>query len=549
MAKVSDAESLLAGEYGFDAAWLAGRLKPMLFGSVRGVALLTERKQPFLILAIGSGRSAQHGLEAAVKAALEKDQHIELGGWTDGTPAGTKFIALRRRTKTFDQIAGPASVVNYGQAHGVGKFGIGSSRDKSVTPLRPVDESFGRILFEAHSALRDVDGLHPDEALDELCKLIYAKLYDEERADEGSGTLRFQLYPHLSADETASAVRQLYSEACEYDTRVFSLKIPGYQRSRGVFAEPLLVSGAAIHQIVRTFQPLSFLQADVDVKGRAFQKVLGPTFRGALGQYFTPPAVIKFLVEAVNPTVDDLVLDPFCGSGHILATVLEHVRKNTKGVRRKLLAEFAFGKLHGIEISSRMVRVAMTDMRLLGDGHSNIRCADALLAFSAYGDLAPGTIDVVLTNPPFGSLLGREALARLGEFSLATGNSTPLELLGLERTIQFLRPGGRFGIVLPEGILTNRKADFVRAWLATQVKIRGIVGLPTTTFSVLGASIKTCILIGRKWNVGEDRGEPASVWMAEIENIGFDATGKPSKANDMPNATASFRAFIEKEGW
>ena len=90
-----------------------------------------------------------------------------------------------------------------------------------------------------------------------------------------------------------------------------------------------------------------------------------------------------------------------------------------------------------------MTRIAMTDMRLSGDGHSNIRCADALLDFDNYPDIAPDSFDIVLTNPPFGSLLGPEALAQLGTFELARGRkSVALEILGLERAIAFLRPGG-----------------------------------------------------------------------------------------------------------
>ena len=78
-----------------------------------------------------------------------------------------------------------------------------------------------------------------------------------------------------------------------------------------------------------------------------------------------------------------------------------------------------------------MVRVAMTDMRLHGDGHSNVRCTDSLLDFSNYPDIHPESFDLVLTNPPFGSLLGPEALARLGRFEFAQGRrNVPLELLG-----------------------------------------------------------------------------------------------------------------------
>src|SRR5262249_4151098 len=155
-----------------------------------------------------------------------------------------------------------------------------------------------------------------------------------------------------------------------------------------------------------------------------------------------------FVVEVIQPTVADLILDPFSGSGHFLTQSLDSVRARTKKSDEKRVVEFAYNKLHGIEKSDRMVRVAMTDMRLHGDGHSNIRCTDALLDFQNSLDIRPESFDVVMTNPPFGCLLGPEAVARLGKFTLAGfKKNLPLEVLGLERCIQFLRPGGRLGIV------------------------------------------------------------------------------------------------------
>src|SRR5207248_5210359 len=135
--------------------------------------------------------------------------------------------------------------------------------------------------------------------------------------------------------------------------------------------------------------------------------------------------------EIIEPKITELIFDPFSGSGQFLSTCLEWGQAHNERVPEKLLHEFAFGKLHGIEKSDRMVRVAMTDMRLHGDGHSNIRCTDSLLAFDNYPDIRSESFDLILTNPPFGSLLGAEALSQLGRFSLAEGRKTvPLEILG-----------------------------------------------------------------------------------------------------------------------
>jgi type I restriction enzyme M protein len=288
----------------------------------------------------------------------------------------------------------------------------------------------------------------------------------------------------------------------------------------------------------------------VDVKGRAFQKVLGPSVRAGMGQYFTPLEVIRFMVEVAAPTVSELVLDPFAGSGHFLTASLDLVRSLAKPGDAKRLDEFAFHKLHGIEKSDRMVRVAMTDMRLHGDGHSNVRCTDALLTFSNYPDLRPESFDVVLTNPPFGSLLGQEAISRLGKFRLAEGRaSVPLEILGLERCLQFLRPGGRLGIVLPDGILVNRGTRGVREWLEEEVKLRALVSLPIETFTPYGANIKTSILFARKWKKGESRGGEYPVCLLRADDIGYDATGRVRSSSELGDAAGHLKAFLEKEGW
>jgi type I restriction enzyme M protein len=219
-------------------------------------------------------------------------------------------------------------------------------------------------------------------------------------------------------------------------------------------------------------------------------------------------------------------------------------------VTGKAFHEFAFGKLHGIEKSDRMVRVAMTDMRLHGDGHSNIRCTDSLLSFENYPDIRPESFDLILTNPPFGSLLGTDALGQLGHFSLAENrNTVPLEVLGLERCIEFLRPGGRLGIVLPDGLLANRNSRYVREWLEHHVKLRAIVSLPIETFSPFGANVKTSIVFLRKWRNGETREAKHHVFAARADNVGYDAAGRSQDGCDLEMIVGKLSGFLQTEGW
>jgi type I restriction enzyme M protein len=197
-----------------------------------------------------------------------------------------------------------------------------------------------------------------------------------------------------------------------------------------------------------------------------------------------------------------------------------------------------------------MVRIAMTDMRLQGDGHSNVRCTDALLDFANYPDLAPGSFDVVLTNPPFGSILESASLPHLGKFELAEGRARiPMEVLGLERSLQLLRPGGRLAIVLPDSILSNPSASRVREWVQRQAKVRAVVSLPIETFAPFGAGIKTSVLIARKWKPGEQIPEEYPVAMVRLDDVGYDATGRSHADSDLPKVEALIADFLEAEGW
>ena len=424
------------------------------------------------------------------------------------------------------------------------------TKSKNVTqqPLLPISNKLENIFFEIHSCMRDIDGLHADAALEELCKILYVKIYDEELLErEGHETLHTKRFG--CCEEYAASIRQLYREAIEYDLRVFRLKIPQYERSRGVFNQPVKLSSAALTRAFQLIENFSLSKSRSDVKGRAFQQVLGRAVRSGMGQYFTPAELCEMTVGIVQPHASQLILDPFCGSGHFLSESLRFVGQTTP-TSGKQFHEFAFGKLHGIEKSDRMTRIAMTDMRLNGDGHSNIRCTDALLEFANYPDISPESFDVVLTNPPFGSLLGPEAISALGRFELAQERrNVPLEVLGLERAIQFLRPGGRLGIVLPDNVLSADSYEYVRQWLRKKVCVRVILGLPVETFSPFGANVKTSILFARKWRSGETPDESAKVCLLKIEDVGYDASGRLTKKSDIPEAISTACAFLKNNGW
>lgn len=438
------------------------------------------------------------------------------------------------------------------------------SDDTRATGLKTLDSEYERVLFDCHNTARDVDGLHDDEALDEICKIIYTKIYDERQTTKQSeGTpFKFQTYGASNASEVASNIRMLYEESRNSDIEIYSKRIPGYERSRGVFKTQIRLSDSALYRIVERLQTFSLIDSKSDIKGRAFQKILAPAIRAGMGQYFTPDPIAELAVGVIQPKAHELILDPFCGSGHFLTKTLQYVIKNQSNMLTQHdLHEFKFFHLHGIEKSDRMVRIAMTDMLLNDDGHTNIRNQDALLSFDNYPDITalrcdlernthtldPAVFDVVLTNPPFGSIMRQETMEMLGRFDLGyKKKSLPLEALGLERSIQFLKPGGRMAIVLPEHMMKGKSAAFIRNWLCGVAHIKAIFFFPEEAFTPFGAMVKTCLCIFQKFSKDDTKNNENTTFLCEIENLGYEATGKPKTGSEVAKAIETFHA---QGGW
>jgi len=322
-----------------------------------------------------------------------------------------------------------------------------------------------------------------------------------------------------------------------------------------VFKTQIRLSDAALFRVVERLQEFSLIDSKADIKGRAFQRVLGPAIRAGMGQYFTPDPIVELAIGVIQPKADELILDPFCGSGHFLTKALEYVIKNQGDtLTDHALHEFKFFHLHGIEKSDRMVRIAMTDMLLHDDGHTNIRNQDALLSFDNYPDIIalradggqdPALFHVIVTNPPFGSIMRQETMEMLGRFALGhKRKSLPLEILGLERSIQFLRPGGRLAIILPEHLMKGKNALFVRKWIEGVAHVRAIFFFPEEAFTPFGAMVKTCLCILQRMRENERAAHDDQTFLCEVENLGYDATGRAKAGSEIDAAIEAFKANV-----
>lgn len=551
--------------YGYPKEWIGERIiieEPVKMGSGEkeaDISLRNANRRTFLYVEVKvSGVSEQEfrDAERQLESYLASTHTATIGMVTDGTRV--RCVRKKVDPNDFDYIPDIP-----GQEGGTALKArlvreLPTMGAKGKTGLKPVTDRYERVLFECHSTIRDVDGMHDDEALDELAKIIYTKIYDERTTIErGDGAeFRFQVYGTSNPSEAASEIRQLYEEARSKEIEVYSKRIPGYERSRGVFKSAIRLSDIALFRVVEQLQEFSIVDTEADIKGRAFQQVLGPAIRAGMGQYFTPDPIVELAVGIVQPKASDLILDPFCGSGHFLTRCLAFVVANQgKTLDEYSLHQFKFFHLHGIEKSDRMVRIAMTDMLLHDDGHTNIRHLDALLSFENYPDILalrddgsadPAVFDLILTNPPFGSIMRQEVMAMIGRFQLGhRKKSLPLEILGLERCFQFVKPGGRLAIVLPDGILKNKNTRFVRRWVEEIAEIKAIISFPEDAFTAYGAMVKTSLCVFRKHKAGEASDERRA-FLAEVGNLGYDATGRPKPGSEVAAAIA---AFHNEVGW
>ncbi len=453
----------LLSAYGYPKEWIGERIiieEPVKMGSSEkesDISIKNTTRRTFLYIETKKrGVSNEEFVEAErqLETYLASTHTATIGMITDGDRVKT----LRKKIdpNEFEYIPDlPAfGIESRIRTQLVRELPVGLDASGRSTGLRVLSNDYERVLFDCHSAIRDADGLHADEALDEICKIIYAKIYDERCVTkQAAGTaFRFQTYEASSPSEVASLTRELYEEARSVDIEIYSKRIPGYERSRGVFRAPIRLSDVALYRVVERLQEFSLIDSKSDLKGRAFQRILGSAIRAGMGQYFTPDPIVQLAINVLQPTASDLILDPFCGSGHFLIKALEYVVAHQgHSLTPHALHEFKFFHLHGIEKSDRMVRIAMTDMLLHDDGHTNIRNLDALLSFENYPDLIalrddgdndPAVFDIVVTNPPFGSIMKQEVMQMLGRLDLGhKKKSLPLEILGLEWSLQFLKAG------------------------------------------------------------------------------------------------------------
>lgn len=421
--------------------------------------------------------------------------------------------------------------------------------------------SLQRVIQQCHNIIRNEEGRDPAESFDEMSKLLFAKMKDErdvKRKKKRERDFRIKTDKKGKIIDTigsvADRVRKLFDDAKRDYPKIYAEV--ELRETRTLIT--INLKDNTISQIIGIIEPYSLLETrtnrhGVDIKGAMFETFLKGTFRGPLGQFFTPRKIVGFMVDMINPKDNEVVLDPACGSGGFLIGAMRKVwidlhEKYLQGKIDDLEAQrknYAENKLFGIDINERLAWVAKMNMVFHGDGHGGIVRSNALKITTRNREIIGQKYDIVLTNPPFGSkvndseILSRPIFAKISRTKLA-------EVLFLALCIDLLKPHGRLGIVLPDGILTNSSLKFARDFIKEETIVKAIVSIPQETFMKFGSGVKASLLFFEKKNPADPYHKQGPVFMAIAQNIGHDATGRETKENDLPQILKEYHQFEEK---
>lgn len=487
-----------------------------------------------------------------IKPFFEEIDDCKYALWTNGL----EFFFLEKKATKFQVDAEP--IGDWPPAD----ESIGERNVLSRARARRADPEMLRIAFRrCHNFIHGNEGMPKDAAFWQFLYLIFCKMYDERvRRDQR----RFWAGPQEQfTDEGRKAIRKriepLFGEVKQEYEAIFS------------GGEEINLSDRALAFMVSELSKYEFSRIDVDAKGAAYQEIVGTNLRGDRGQYFTPRGAIRLVVKMLDPKEDERLLDPACGTGGFLVAALAHLMKKFREEEQisvetenseefeslnQRLQRYASEQIFGCDFDPFLIRASQMNMVMAGDGKGHLYHLNSLEFPEGHlAGLEParkvarfGSVDVVMTNPPFGSTIPITDENILRPFELAhiwektedgnfrnTGRlqgSVAPEILFIERCLDWLKPGGRMGIVLPDGILGNPAAEYIRWWILRNAWVLASVDLPVETFIVeANVNILTSLLFLKKKPTEVITREALGgtmdypIFMAVAEKVGFDRRG------------------------
>jgi len=437
-------------------------------------------------------------------------------------------------------------------------------KDKLVTERKSLKD----LILEMEDEVLANAGV---DVFEELFKLIFTKLFDEmESGRNRSRHLEFRNYGDTES-ELKAKIQRLFDEA--------------KRKWEGVFTDDsrIMLTPSHLSVCVSSLQDVKLFNSNLDVVDEAFEYLINKSSKGEKGQYFTPRYVIDMCVKMLNPSTKDTIIDTAAGSCGFPVHTIFHVWEQileAKGLDKSHLftleekppecTDYVQDKVFAIDFDEKAVRVGRTLNLIAGDGQTNVLHLNTLdwerwdektedeewqdVYFNGWRKLKKlrddkksnrdFKFDVLMANPPFaGDIKESRIIAKYelgkksnGKYQTKVGR----DILFIERNLDFLKPGGRMAIVLPQGRFNNSSDKQIREFIAEQGRILAVVGLHGNVFKP-HTGTKTSVLFVQKW---DDRlcpkVEDYPIFFATMQEPSKDNSGEKIylKRKDFPEAKA-----------
>jgi N-6 DNA methylase len=408
---------------------------------------------------------------------------------------------------------------------------------------------YRRLFREIHSKIRSIDKLDPTASFDEFSKILFIKIIHDKLINENKNGLDLPTIKKLYQSE---------NKRKEYIDKWFQENIEIYYPEIFPNNEKITLSFPAIEYILNELNEKFNLQDSfTDVKGKAFEEFLPSQLRGkGLGQFFTPRTIVEFMINLADISINDKILDFSTGSGGFLIKAFDYKKKLLDNLpneyfeyvqkNKEVFLEDIKKQIFGIDAEPRAVRTAKMNMLLWGDGKQiehgngldikNFKNKKYLINEYSESDDNSG-VDIILANPPFGSVEENQKILEQYELSTLKKNKKTGEIfnekektehLFIEKAYKMLKPNGKLLIVLPEGIFSNSN-DKVRNFILDKFIITNIIKLPKYAFVMSGVdTINTVILIAIKKEKDYVETE-FEINFSYVNKLGYEPSGKMLK--------------------
>lgn len=459
-----------------------------------------------------------------------------LGVWFNGNERLYLQKIEKDGTVSFSEIP---NIPRYGERlEDVGLFKRNSLRP--AENLKPVFKAIRNYM--AANAV----GITRDEVFaSQIINIIFCKIYDE-RFTRPDDTVKFRAGVNEDPDDIYNRINALFEKVKEQYSDVIEI------------SDSLIIDSKTLAYIVGELQLYSLMDSSRDAIGEAFEIFIGISLKGDQGQFFTPRNVVDMTISMLDPSINDKIIDPACGSGGFLTQSLRYVWKKIEEEGLELgwpdseiqaeKQKMAIKNLRGIDKDDFLSKVAKAYLAILGDGRGGIYCENSLDHYKNWSHKAQENVmfesfDIVVTNPPFGKKLSIDSKDILIQYELGykwkeekghfikgeLSDKQPPQILFIERCLNLLKPGGKMGIVLLESIFGMPKYRYVVDFILNNTKILAMVSLPEDLFQP-NTHAKCCVMICQKYHEGDNRGNCGDydIFMADAKWCGHDSRGNPT---------------------